>query len=186
MPWIQNVALSDIKKGHHIRVNENSVLIQIVDPGMEFPEPVYKFGAVHQFGFLDIEEDGLTNNGDGQWTDMSEFAITQHQADSLVLILKQALLNRSDVVVHCVAGVCRSGAVCEVGVMMGFDDTEAFRSPNLLVKHKMMKALGWTYDVDEPHTINGVAVPEDWANDNEKVFTLARARKERREKEDDI
>jgi hypothetical protein len=65
-----------------------------------------------------------------------------------------------NVIVHCVAGVCRSGAVCEVGVMLGFDDTEAFRSPNLLVKHRMMKCLGWTYDADEPHTINGVTT--DW------------------------
>jgi hypothetical protein len=33
--------------------------------------------------------------------------------------------------------------------MMGFNDTERFRSPNLLVKHRMMRALGWTYDADE-------------------------------------
>jgi hypothetical protein len=33
--------------------------------------------------------------------------------------------------------------------MMGFNDTERFRSPNLLVKHRMMKALGWTYDENE-------------------------------------
>ncbi len=186
MPWIQNVALSDIKKGQHIRVGENSMLIQIVDPAMEFPKPIYNFKEVHQFEFLDIEEDGLTNNGDGTWTDMSEFAVTQEQADKLVELLQHALANRMDVVVHCHAGVCRSGAVAEVGVMMGFDDAEAFRSPNLLVKHKMMKKLGWTYDESEPHTINGVAVPEDWANDNEKVFTLARARRERREREGDI
>jgi hypothetical protein len=29
---------------------------------------------------------------------------------------------------------------------MGFQDSDDFRSPNLLVKHKMMKELGWTYD----------------------------------------
>jgi hypothetical protein len=45
--------------------------------------------------------------------------------------------------------------------MLGFDDTEAFRSPNLLVKHRMMKCLGWTYDADEPHTINGVPFEYD-------------------------
>jgi hypothetical protein len=33
--------------------------------------------------------------------------------------------------------------------MMGFEDTERFRSPNLLVKHSLMKALGWTYDENE-------------------------------------
>ena len=186
MPWIQNVALSDIKSARHIEAGENSMLIQIVDPAMEFPTPLKKFKEVHQFEFLDIEEDGMTNMGDGKWTDMSEFAITQEQADRLVELLEHALEKRMHVVVHCVAGVCRSGAVCEVGVMMGFDDTEVFRSPNLLVKHKMMRKLGWTYDEDEPHTINGVAVPEDWTNDNEKVFTLARERKERREREGDV
>ena len=65
-----------------------------------------------------------------------------------------------NVVVHCHAGVCRSGAVAEVGVMLGFDDSESFRSPNLLVKHKMMKVLGWTYDENEKHTINGEVT--DW------------------------
>lgn len=193
MPWIQNVALVDVKRGHHVAVGENSMLIQIVDPAMEFPTPHHKFKEVHQFEFLDIEEDGMTNNGDGTWTDMSEFAITQEQADKLVELLQHALENRMDVVVHCVAGVCRSGAVCEVGVMMGFNDTEVFRSPNLLVKHKMMRKLGWTYDKDEPHTINGVTLPSgiivpakavDWTNDNEKVFTLAAERRERRRQEE--
>jgi hypothetical protein len=42
------------------------------------------------------------------------------------------------------------------------------------------KALGITV------TINGVAVDEDWTNDNEKVFTLAAARRERRQREGDI
>ena len=101
-------------------------------------------------------------------------------------MLFRSLENRMNVVVHCHAGVCRSGAVAEVGVMMGFQDAEAFRSPNLLVKHKMMRCLGWTYDENEPHTINGETVPEDWSNDNEKVFTLAYARRKRRLREGDI
>jgi len=194
-PWIQNVSLSDVKKGHHIDAGINSMLIQIVDPAMEFPTPSYQFREVHQFEFLDIEEDGMTNLGDGVMRDMSEFAITQAQADQLVELLQRAFEDRMNVVVHCVAGVYRSGAVCEVGVMMGFRDTEAFRSPNLLVKHKMMKKLGWTYDENEPHTINGVTLPSgiivppktvDWTNDNEKVFTLAAERRERREREGDI
>ncbi len=151
MPWIQNVALADIPKGHHIRVGENSMLIQIVDPAMEFPTPLHKFKSVHQFEFLDLEQND-------PWGE--EFKITDSQAEQLVKLLQQALENRMDVVVHCHAGVCRSGAVCEVGVMMGFDDAEAFRSPNLMVKHKMMKVLGWTYDENEPHTINGVTT--DW------------------------
>jgi predicted protein tyrosine phosphatase len=163
MPWIQNVALSDIKKGFHIDPGPNNLLIQIVDCGMEFPEPLYKFNHVAQFQFLDLEKNDSCIE--------PEMKITDDQAKSLVLILKQALLNRSNVIVHCVAGVCRSGAVCEVGVMMGFDDTEVFRSPNLLVKHKMMKVLGMTYDENEPHTINGITldsgliVPKNYEGD---------------------
>lgn len=146
--WIQNVALSDIKKGFHINPGDNAMLIQIVDCGMEFPEPLYKFKQVHKFEFLDLEKDDECLE--------EEMKISDNQARDLVILLDYARTNRMNVIVHCVAGVCRSGAVCEVGVAMGFDDTEAFRSPNLLVKHKMMKALGWTYDENEPHTINGI------------------------------
>ena len=185
-PWIQNVSLSDVKKGHHIDAGINSMLIQIVDPGMEFPVPAYNFKEIHQFEFLDVEETDQVLE--------EEMRCSQEQADKLVALLQRAFENRMNVVVHCVAGVCRSGAVCEVGVMMGFRDTEVFRSPNLLVKHKMMKCLGWTYDENEPHTINGVTLPSGiiipaktvtWENDNEKVFTLAAERRERRLHEGD-
>ena len=119
--WIQNVALADIPKKHHVAVGENSMLIQIVDPCMEFPTPAHKFKEVHQFEFLDLEKDDMP--------DAEEFKITDAQAEELVRLLQHALDKRMDVIVHCVAGVCRSGAVCEVGVMMGFQDTEVFRSP---------------------------------------------------------
>lgn len=186
-PWIQNVSLSDVKKGHHIDAGINSMLIQIVDPDMEFPAPSYQFKETHQFKFLDLEKSDDTINDDWKISDL--------QAEQLVALLQRSLEDRMNVVVHCVAGVCRSGAVCEIGVMMGFRDTEVFRSPNLLVKHKMMKCLGWTYDENEPHTINGVTLPSgivvpaktiDWTNDNEKVFTLAAERRERRKQEGDI
>lgn len=159
-PWIQNVALADIPTGRHIDAGINSMLIQIVDPDMEFPTPSYKFKETHQFKFLDIEDNGMTNNGSGEMIDMSWGMITDEQAAQLTALLQRAFENRMNVVVHCHAGVCRSGAVAEVGVMMGFRDAEAFRSPNLLVKHKMMKCLGWTYDENEPHTINGIET--DW------------------------
>ena len=173
MPWIQNVGISDIKSARHFEAGENSMLIQICDPAYEFPTPMKQFKEVHQFEFLDVEEAD------------NEFACTQDDANELVRLLQHALDNRMNVVVHCHAGVCRSGAVCEVGVMMGFNDTEVFRAPNLLVKHKMMRALGWTYNDQEPHTINGVAVPEDWTNDNEKVFTLADAKRKYRQNHGD-
>lgn len=146
--WIQNIALSDIKKGFHIDPGPNAMLIQIVDPGTEFPTSKYTFKEVHQFQFLDIEEKDFALE--------ESMRCSQEQADELVRLLQHAKDNNMNVIVHCHAGVCRSGAVCEVGIMMGFKDTEAFRSPNLLVKHRMMKKLGWSYDENEKHTINGV------------------------------
>ena len=143
MPWIQNTSLDDVRKGTHFYPGPHAMLIQIVDPCMEFPQPKYEFREVHQFEFLDLERD--------DHADMEEFKITQEQAERLVQLLQAALAQGMNVVVHCVAGVCRSGAVCEVGVMLGFQDPEVYRSPNLLVKHRMMRALGWTYDEGEPH-----------------------------------
>ena len=149
MPWIENIPLENVAAGRHHDCGANSMLIQISDHDMAFPTPRHDFKEVHKFTFLDVEEDGITNTGGGRSIDLSEFAITDEQAAELVRLLQHAQKNRMNVVVHCHAGICRSGAVAEVGVMMGFADCERFRIPNLLVKHRMMRALGWTYDANE-------------------------------------
>ena len=141
MPWIENVAAADVPMRFHHEAGENSMLIQIMDPCPTWwPEPAHTFREVHRFEFMDVERND-------NWPE--EAKITPAQAQEIVRLLKHALHNRMNVVVHCMAGLCRSGAVTEVGVMMGFEDTERFRSPNLMVKHSLMKALGWTYDENE-------------------------------------
>ena len=137
MPWIENVAAADIPTGFHHDVGPNSMLISITDPAGWRPEAKQQFKERHDFEFLDAEDD------DGF---PEEAKISDAQAEELVGLLKHALENRMNVVVHCMAGICRSGAVAEVGVMMGFNDCEKFRQPNLRVKHKLMKVLGWTYN----------------------------------------
>ena len=84
-----------------------------------------------------------------------ECKISDEQAAELVRLLQHALDNSMNVMVHCHAGICRSGAVVEVASMMGFTPTERFRQPNLRVKHKMMKVMGWTYDENEKQTSTG-------------------------------
>lgn len=131
--WIENVAAIDIKNGHHFDAGPNSMLIQIADPAGWFPTPRHQFKEIHQFEFLDAEdEDGFPD----------EAKISQSQAAELAQLLKRALDNQMNVVVHCTAGLCRSGAVCEVGVMLGLADTEKFRLPNVRVKKFLMKELG--------------------------------------------
>lgn len=148
MPWIENSAADDIPKRFHHEAGENSMLISIVDPASWRPVPAHKFKEIHNFEFLDVEEkDDVLEE---------EMKCSPEQAQKLVALLQHALDNNMNVVVHCFAGICRSGVVCEVGVMMGFEDTGRFRSPNLLVKHRMMKSLGWTYDENEKPD------PESW------------------------
>lgn len=137
-PWIQNVSMKDIIFGHHKPAGKNSMLIQIVDPDSDFPKPRDNFKEIYQFKFFDLEEED---------TDISSnLKITSKQAKQIVKLLKHALVNDMPVVVHCHAGLCRSGAVAEVGVMMGFDDTGKVRLPNKMVKKMLIKELGWGYD----------------------------------------
>jgi hypothetical protein len=93
--------------------------------------------------------------GDGSMSLMGEFAITDEQAKEIASLLKHAKENNMNVIAHCHAGVFRSGAVTEVGIMLGFNDTETFRCPNRLVKKKLLKALGMPHSNKEPLTING-------------------------------
>jgi predicted protein tyrosine phosphatase len=148
MPFIQNVSMSDITKGNH-RKSNNAVLIQIVDPNTQFPVPAMDFTEIYQFQFLDIEEDGMTNTGDGMMIDLSELAITDAQAKGIALVLLQAKQNNKDVICHCHVGVCRSGAIAEVAIAcLGFNDTGDYRQPNLLVKKKLMQALNMWYNYE--------------------------------------
>ena len=88
--------------------------------------------------FLDLEEN--------QMPEAEELKITYEDAEKIIKFLQDALDNDYNVIVHCTAGVCRSGAVAEVGTMMGFRDTGTYRQPNLMVKRYLMKVLGWNYD----------------------------------------
>lgn len=134
--WVQNTSLKSVITGQHRFEEDNTILIQIVDPAWSFPRPFHKFTQIYQFEFLDI---------DFVHPAYDEAIITLEQAEQLVEILQHALDNKLNVVVHCHAGLCRSGAVCEVGVMMGFEDTGVERMPNVLVKKLMMQVLGFGY-----------------------------------------
>ena len=128
--FIQNCSLHDVETGNHKDPGENSLLIQIVDPGYKFPEPKYNFRFVNQYEFLDINDD----TGD-------ECCFSDEQAKSIATNLRFAFDTQMNVIVHCMMGICRSGGVVEVGTMLGFEDTGRWRQPNLRVKKLLMKHL---------------------------------------------
>ena len=126
--FIENVPMANIPLAHHYDPGPNSMLIQIVDPDMKHPIPKYPFKEVHKYKFLDIEDESSV--GPSKW-----------HAERIMENLKHALENRMNVVVHCVAGICRSGAVVEAGVALGFEDTGVYRQPNMLLKQLLFKEI---------------------------------------------
>lgn len=135
--WIENVAASDVSTGYHYACGDNAMLISITDPAGWKPKKHHTFKEIHEFEFLDAEdEDDFPD----------EAKISDEQAEQIVALLKHALNQHMNVVVHCYAGICRSGAVVEVATKMGFTPTDRFRDPNKRVLSKMMKALGVTYE----------------------------------------
>lgn len=136
MPKVENCSFRDVQRGNHRISPIGSVLIQITDP----PDPIYPepaedvFVKKHQFAFLDAD------NPTRYFPE--KYLISKEQAQQIVEILKIALDNEQDVLIHCVVGACRSGAVVEVAEMMGFDECFRYRLPNVRVKHMLMEAAG--------------------------------------------
>lgn len=131
MPWIYNCSRNAVQVGEHPST-DNAILIQITDICSLPPTPKVKFDKTFHFEFNDVE------------SRESEEGITDQQAKQIAAILVLALDFGYNVVVHCHAGLCRSGAVTEVGVILGFEDLKTKRIPNLLVKTKLLEALGFS------------------------------------------
>lgn len=134
--FIQNVSYDAIECGNHADAGPRAYLIQIIGPEeLKFPVPKFRFERTFQFRFSDVDE---------KWVDVLKDAVlmTQDQAEDIAEILKNAKAEERNVIVHCIAGICRSGAVAEVGTMMGFEDVGNGRIPNVYVKKLLMKELG--------------------------------------------
>lgn len=101
-------------------------LIRISDPAQGFiqldSKIAKRYNSIHEFEFLDA---------DSGFEDCVLFQ--REQARDIMNILVDALDNDRNVLVHCNMGMCRSGAVVQVGIMMGFDDPKVFRDPTARV-----------------------------------------------------
>ena len=132
MPWIQNISLEEAAAGNHPDPGKSSMLIQILSAGRTFPQSPYPFAETYRFAFSDIEDDHPLAEAQG---------ITDRQAEDIARVLVRALRKGMNIIVHCHAGIYRSGAVCDIGVLLGFTDTKRMRIPNKRVRRKLVQAL---------------------------------------------
>lgn len=132
---IANYSLIDIKNGNHFKPNNDTILIQICDPKTTFPISPHndKFIKVYQFSFLDTNNESDING------------IKDSDATEISNALNFAKNNNFNVIVHCHAGICRSGAVVEAGTLLGFTVPDGInkRQPNTLVFNKIRIELGF-------------------------------------------
>lgn len=131
--WIENVSAEAVAHGKHRDPGERAMLIQIGDPGDPYlPEPALAFTERHQFTFKDVSDDSQKADTHG---------ISNTQAFEIVQLLRRAIEQRMNVVVHCAAGYSRSGAVVEAGLAMGFEQSHPMRSPSPRVKRMLLRLV---------------------------------------------
>lgn len=148
MPAIQNIGLDDLVRGKYgVSAPERTELIRILNGFDEidtYPSAT-AFLRTHVFVFLDIGDPPAPSSLSAAFdtADGEDYAraITPAQARHLAGILQDAYQAGHDLVVHCTAGVSRSGAVVEAAVRMGFTDPGTFRAPNARVLRLLLEAL---------------------------------------------
>lgn len=140
MPWIQNVSMHSVLNGLHFFEPHKTVCIRIQDFGnTNFLPAKYhdEFVSVYTFNFDDNDDPDSVSN------------ISVEQAKRIASILTECLEKGCNIVVSCHAGICRSKAVADIGVLLGFQDTEMHGIPNILVKNRLKEQLGLTVDYSE-------------------------------------
>ena len=131
MAWVSKCSFKDIQTGNH-KKPDNCILIQIVDYDRDFPEPKFKssFKEIHYFSFMDFDQ------GDG---DLTDFGISNVDAKAIAEIILNAHHTETNILVHCMMGVSRSGGVLEACEYFGFEtEPLSLRCPNLMVKQKII------------------------------------------------
>lgn len=130
-PKIENVGAGDIVTGHHNYWGYDAWLIRIYDKSFPLKPSKKEFEKVFSFRFDDIEEPQI---------DCDLF--TLNQAREIVVILQEARVRKKNVVVHCFAGICRSGAVVKFAEeYLDFQPCGKFRLPNQHVKKLLVEAF---------------------------------------------
>lgn len=134
MPKIENCSRRQILDGTHKLDSNGSILISIVDPDHEYIIPKFdNFKEIYRFKFWDFD----VNCPEEKRSEL----FNSEMAKQIINILMANFNNNINIIIHCSAGICRSGAITEIGSIIGFDPVHNNRMPNLLVKRLLMEQL---------------------------------------------
>lgn len=143
--FAQNVSMVDAKQGNYRKMDGSTVLIQFADPDKRFPRVRGEFVETHQFHCWDVTK------SDPAWEQLKDHAFSVQHAQHLAQVLMNAWTNQHNVLVHCVAGLCRSGAVVEVLVSaFKYQEVHKNRIPNYMVTSLTFEALDNAGFFDRP------------------------------------
>lgn len=136
MVWIARCSLDDIMSGRHIKP-VNCILLRIFDTDyIEYPKAYYEssFKDIRTFKFLDLD----TNDPDPRIG-----SISNAQARSIAKVLIDAKGSNTNILVHCIMGISRSGGICEAAEAgLGYEYLHnGFLCPNILVKSKVLRFI---------------------------------------------
>jgi predicted protein tyrosine phosphatase len=130
MPKIVHVSRKAFEQGEYA---DYPIAIRIADSLSQLADVNNQQQQSYAFAFLDVEEDQVG-------------VISQTDAGLIAHVLLTAKANNENVVVHCEAGVSRSGAVAQFAIdALGFEDEvapateegDAWRVPNKLVMSRL-------------------------------------------------
>jgi len=135
---VENISYYAIENGLHKNSGDDTVLIRILDTDNDSPvKPKVNFDKTFIFKFLDVDADADIDD---------KYKFNSDMAKEIVSIFEYCKENNKNIVVHCTAGLCRSGAIAEIASMLSFEPVHDNRMPNSLVKGLLMKELGWSYE----------------------------------------
>lgn len=113
----------------------NSSLISILNPNGFIPKYPSEYAGILAVCFHDINEpqEGFTE-------------ISDADAETIARFINIVKKSNNNLYVHCSAGICRSGAIVEVLLKLGWEIDKNCpsneRRPNMLVYNKVRKACG--------------------------------------------
>jgi predicted protein tyrosine phosphatase len=130
MAKISHVPLIDVLQ----KPPTSGVIISIRDPGNTYSALYSQVDAIPNVQIIPIYAFDVNEEIHGCLTETDAAIIAK-------ALIEQSELG-NDVIVHCTAGICRSGAVAEVGMALAlFEKQRTNRQPNTLFKRKIMRAI---------------------------------------------